>query len=83
MQPDDSVHEPADTAEAWRWIKTSVVLLAFLAVAGFLIFSEHRAHVLGSLIYLLPLVCIVMHLFMHCEHGSHSTHRHDNRGATP
>ena len=36
-----------------------------------------------SLIYLLPLVCIVMHFFMHGGHGGHSAHRRDNQGQVP
>jgi hypothetical protein len=82
MQPNESIHNSRDTSDASHWMKTSVVLLAFVAVGGFLLFSEHRAHVLGSLIYVLPLACIVMHLFMHGGHGNHSAHRHD-RGQMP
>jgi hypothetical protein len=49
-----------------RW-----VFYGFLAVAGFFLFTEHRAHVLGVLPYLLLLACPLMHLFMHCGHGRH------------
>ncbi|MFN4282464.1 MAG: DUF2933 domain-containing protein [Alphaproteobacteria bacterium] len=47
-------------------------LCVFLAVAGVFLWVEHRAHVLGVLPLLLPLlICIGMHLFMHRGHGSH------------
>ena len=53
--------------------RAGIVLLGFLAIAGALLFTEHRAHVLGLLIWLPLLACPLMHLFMH--HGGHG-HRH-------
>lgn len=48
------------------------ILIGFLAVAGFFLFSEHRAHLLGWLPYLLLLACPLMHLFHdHSRHGGH------------
>lgn len=51
--------------------RAGVVLLGFLAIAGVLMFTEHRAHVLGALIWLLPFACLFMHMFMHGGHGGH------------
>lgn len=48
----------------------------FLAFAGLLLFTEHRAHLLGILPYLVLLACPLMHLFMHHGHGGHG-HNHD------
>ena len=49
-----------------------LALCVFLAVAGILLWIEHRAHVLGALPLLLPLlICIGMHFFMHRGHGNH------------
>jgi hypothetical protein len=48
-------------------------LLGFLAVAAFFLWTEHRAHVLGALPYLLLLACPLMHLFHH-GHGHHRGH---------
>lgn len=56
-----------------RW-----VLYGFLAVAGFFLFTEHRAHVLGILPYLLLLACPLMHLFMHHGHHDHDEHHRDS-----
>ncbi|WP_374554271.1 DUF2933 domain-containing protein [Aquitalea pelogenes] len=54
------------------------VFLGFVLIAGFLMFSEHRAHVLGVLPYLLLFACPLMHLFMHHgHHGHHGHHHHD------
>ena len=44
----------------------------FLAVAGVFLWVEHRAHVLGAMPLLLPLlICLGMHFFMHRGHGGH------------
>lgn len=45
------------------------VLIGFLAVAGFFLFTEHRAHLFGILPFLLLLACPLMHFFMHGGHG--------------
>lgn len=45
------------------------VFLGFAAIAAFLLFTEHRAHVLGLLPWLLLAACPLMHLFMHGGHG--------------
>ena len=41
------------------------VFVGFLFVAGFFLFTEHRAHALGALPYLLLLACPLMHFFGH------------------
>lgn len=55
-----------------RW-----VFLGFAAIAAFLLLSEHRAHALGLLPWLLLAACPLMHLFMHGGHG----HGHGHGGA--
>lgn len=53
----------------WR---QGLALLGFLAIAAFFLLSEHRAHALGILPYVLLLLCPVLHLFGHGGHGRHS-----------
>jgi hypothetical protein len=54
------------------------VFLAFLALGAFLLVTEHRAHLLGYLPWLILLACPLMHLFMHGGHGGHGGgHRHE------
>ena len=47
----------------------------FLIIAGALLFTEHRAHVLGLLIWLPLLACPLMHVFMHSGHGRHGSYQ--------
>ena len=60
-----------------------IALLVFLAVAGFYLATEHTAHLLGALPFLLFLACPLMHLFMHHGHGGHGGHNHGSVPPTP
>ncbi|SAK85851.1 hypothetical protein AWB76_05984 [Caballeronia temeraria] len=64
---------PLASRPFWK-SRSAVGMLVFAAIAVFLLFSEHRAHFLGVLPYLLLLSCPLMHLFMH--HHGHG-HRHN------
>ena len=56
-----------------------LVLAGFLAITGALLLTEHRAHVLGLLIWLPLLACPLMHIFMHHDHGGHGDHSKPER----
>ena len=49
----------------FTWIAFGV----FGLVAAFFLLTEHRAHLLGWVPYLIFLGCPLMHLFMHRSHG--------------
>ena len=56
------------------------VLILFLVLAVFLLWEEHKAHILGALPWVLILVlCPLMHIFMHGGHGHGSHGDHGNR----
>lgn len=58
----------------WR-SRYAIGLLVMGAVAAYFLLSEHRAHFIGALPYLLLLACPLMHIFMHGGHGSgHGDH---------
>ena len=63
--------------------RTALVLLGFIVIAGALLFTEHRAHVLGALIYVPLLLCLLMHMFMHGGHGGHGSHGKQDRQRNP
>lgn len=60
-------HEEAHPAEnnGVRW-----VFWGFLLVAGYFLITEHRAHVVPYLPFLLLLACPLMHLFHHRGHSA-------------
>ena len=58
----------ARTGVSWRW---SIALVLFLAISGFFLLSEHRAHGFYLLAWLLLLACPLLHFWMHGNHGSH------------
>lgn len=62
-------HSPPSSLRRYNW-----VLGVFLAIAAFFLFTEHRAHLLGVLPFLLLLACPLMHVFMHHGHDTHSGH---------
>ncbi len=68
-----TANEPTTHREPWP-MSTWLGLCAFLAIAGFFLWEEHRAHVLGAVPYVLLLLCPVIHLFMHRGHGGHVGH---------
>ncbi len=69
-----------------RWFQlriTTWVLLGFLIVGGFFLFTEHTAHVLGFLPYALFLLCPLMMLFMHHGNGGHGGSHDQNQQQPP
>ena len=69
MNHDDG-HDGKSANSRWK-----PVLIGFLAIAGFFLISEHRAHVFGILPYLLLLACPIVHFFGHRGRG-HGGHGH-------
>jgi hypothetical protein len=60
---------------SWFRSRSTIVLLAFLAIGAFFLVTEHTAHVFGILPYALLLLCPLLHVFMHWGHGGdHATH---------
>jgi len=68
-----------DNHDAQRAVSRSkVVLIGFLLVIAYFLWTEHRAHVLQVLPYLLLAACPLMHMFMHHGHGHGRGHGTDN-----
>lgn len=68
-----SYHQSGGGSGFWT-SRSGLVLLAFLAMGGALLFTEHRAHVLGILPFLFLLACPLLHMFGHGGHGGHGGH---------
>src|SRR2546421_228802 len=50
--------------QPWWRTPIGIVTCGFLIVVGFFLLTEHTAHVLGALPWLLVLACPLMHLFI-------------------
>lgn len=60
--------------------RSAIALAGFAAIVGILLFTEHRAHVLGVLPYAILLLCPLFHVFHHGGHSGHEIHaEHDAR----
>ena len=66
-------HQPQEHNSAPNFGSTryAIGLLVIGGVASYFLLTEHLAHVIGVLPYLLLLACPLMHIFMHGGHGHH------------
>lgn len=71
-----------DSPSFGGWPRANIVLVAFLAIAGFYLLAEHRAHLFGWLPFLLLLACPLLHMFMHGGHGGHGGGEQGGSGST-
>ena len=51
--------------------------LALVLAGGYYLWTEHQAHLLSALPYLILLLCPLMHIFMHRGHHHGGHHRGD------
>jgi hypothetical protein len=64
----------------------AIGLVVIGGVAAYFLLTEHLAHVVGALPFLLLLACPLMHVFMHGGHGGHGQQQHhesDQSETTP
>ena len=64
-------HQQARGGGASRW-----VFWGFILIIGYFLITEHRAHVIQYLPFLLLLACPLMHMFH--GHGGHGSHGGDS-----
>ena len=55
---DHGTHIPGSPGSGWS--RSKIVLIAFLAIAGFYLLAEHRAHAFAVLPFLLLPACMLM-----------------------
>ena len=63
--------------------KNNLVMWIFLGIILYFLITEHSAHIIPYLPWLLLAACPLMHLFMHGGHGHgghahHKEHKHDS-----
>lgn len=57
--------------------KNNLVMWIFLGFIAYFLITEHWAHVVPYLPWLILLICPLLHVFMHGGHGSHDNHSHN------
>ncbi len=77
MDHDDSAERSA--ARGGRLL-ANAALIGFLLVAGYFLFTEHRAHAVQYLPVLLLVLCPVLHLL---HHGAHTEREHTGKASGP
>ncbi|MDO8457300.1 MAG: DUF2933 domain-containing protein [Burkholderiaceae bacterium] len=68
MNNEHGAHE--NPPSFWR-SRYAIGLIVMGTIAGYFLLTEHLAHVVGVLPFLLLLACPLMHVFMHHSHGGH------------
>jgi hypothetical protein len=72
--------EPSHRSRGFWRSRYAIGLLVFAAIAMFFLLTEHRAHTLGALPYLLLAASPFLHIFMHRGHGHGHADTHDDKG---
>ena len=74
-------HHPSSRPARSFWrSRYAIGLLVFAAIALFFLLTEHRAHTLGALPYLLLAASPFLHVFMHRGHGHGHGSSDDDKG---
>ena len=68
------------TTKGWWSNPSNLSLAVFLAIGGYFLWTEHKAHIIAALPWVLAGSCVVMHLLMHGSHG-HGGDGHRGDGA--
>lgn len=78
-------YEEHDTPPSFWSSRYAIGLVVLGGVVAYFLLTEHLAHVVGALPYLLLLACPLMHVFMHGGHGHghhHGQDKPDSKGET-
>lgn len=81
MSHHDHADQESKPTGSFLTSRSGLVLIGFLAIGAFFLLTEHRAHLLGILPFLLLLLCPLLHMFH--GHGSHEGHAGHDTGSRP
>ena len=76
-------HEGHDVPPSFWTSRYAIGLVVIGGVAAYFLLTEHLAHVVGALPFLLLLACPLMHVFMHGGHGGHGHHHDQGKSDAP
>ncbi len=74
MEDINKTHEHHHEQKGIDWYRIGT--WGAVAIMGYYLITEHQAHVIQYLPFLLILACPLMHMFMHGGHGGHGGHGH-------
>jgi len=61
----------SDSKRNFWLMPNGLAAMALIAAVLYFLLAEHRAHFIYGLPFLILLLCPVMHIFMHKNHGGH------------
>ena len=67
-------HQGNDSPPSFWTTRYAIGFVVIGGVAAYFLLTEHLAHVVGALPYLLLLACPLIHVFMHGRHGHQDHH---------
>ena len=70
----DHAARPSKPKASFLTSRAGITFWILLAIAAFLLFAEHRAHVLGISFFVLLVACPLLHIFMHSGHSGRDGH---------
>ncbi len=62
------MHDDHDKSLSWLSPR-GIAAIALIAGVIYFLLTEHRAHFISALPFLILLLCPILHLFMHGNHG--------------
>ena len=68
MEKLDTNSKNSGTKSWWR-NRNRIAFILFIVVAGYFLWTEHRAHITPYLTWILLGACLLLHGFMHGGHG--------------
>lgn len=73
--PPDAGREPQARSPGWRY---RIALAVFAAGAAYFLLTEHRAHTIQALPWVILLLCPLLHVFLHAGHAAHGSGQADD-----
>ncbi|HSG31595.1 MAG TPA: DUF2933 domain-containing protein [Thermodesulfobacteriota bacterium] len=69
----DHYYKPEQQVRWWKR-PSGMAAIFFFGAAGYFLVTEHWAHIVPFLPWLIIILCPLIHLFHHGAHGSHGGH---------